>query len=219
MINIAIAEDQLLFRKGIVALLNGIEDFTITIEAQNGQELIDMLEKAAEPVNIALIDINMPLLNGIETLKQMRSKFQAVKNIILTVHEEDKFIYKLIEEGANAYLPKNATPEEVEKAIRAVHTNDYYFNEKTIEVMRKGVKRQGYASITEDITEREKEILLHICYELTSAEIAEKLFISESTVNGHRNNLLAKTGARNTAGLVLYAIKKGLFDADFYELN
>jgi DNA-binding NarL/FixJ family response regulator len=218
MINIAFAEDQVLFRKGMVALLQTFDDIKICIEAENGQDLLDRLATATEPIHVALIDINMPVINGIETLKQIRVLYPHIKNIILTVHEEDKFIHKLIEEGANAYLAKNTDPDEVKKAILAVTTHDYYFNEKTIGVMRNfnSVKKQkGIPQNVDDLTNREKEVLLHICREYTSQEISEKLFISESTVNGHRNNLLSKTGARNTAGLVLFAIKNNLFDVDF----
>jgi DNA-binding NarL/FixJ family response regulator len=218
MINIAFAEDQVLFRKGMVALLQTFDDIKICIEAENGQDLLDRLAAATEPIHVALIDINMPVINGIETLKQIRVLYPHIKNIILTVHEEDKFIHKLIEEGANAYLAKNTDPDEVKKAILAVTTHDYYFNEKTIGVMRNfnTVKKQkGIPQNVDDLTNREKEVLLHICREYTSQEISEKLFISESTVNGHRNNLLSKTGARNTAGLVLFAIKNNLFDVDF----
>lgn len=218
MINIAFAEDQVLFRKGMISLLKTFEDIKVCIEAENGEDLLTKMSTAQEPVHVALIDINMPVMNGIETLKQMRLLHPAVKNIILTVHEEDKFIHKLIEEGANAYLAKNADPEEVKRAIQAVTTHDYYFNEKTIGVMRNfnSVKKhKGTLQNVEDITTREKEVLQYICREYTSPEIAEKLFITESTVNGHRNNLLAKTGARNTAGLVLFAIKNNLFDIDF----
>lgn len=218
MINLAFAEDQLLFRKGMITLLESFEGVHVSLEAENGAQLLEQLAGTKETIHVALIDINMPVMNGLETMKEIRKLYPTIKNIILTVHEEDKFIYKLIEEGANAYLAKNAEPKEVKKAINAVLENDYYFNEKTIAVMRnfnKVKKHRSTLQNVEEITAREKEILQYICRELTGAEIAAKLFISESTVNGHRNNLLAKTGARNTAGLVLFAIKNDLFDVDF----
>ncbi len=217
MINIAFAEDQLLFRRGMSTLLSTFKNINVCIEVGNGKELLDALALSNETIHIALIDISMPVLNGIETIQQMRLHYPQIKSIILTVHEEDKFIHKLIEEGANAYLAKNADPDEVEKAIRSVAENDYYFNENTMRVMRNfkpGKGQKNNLQNIEDLTNREKEILLYICKEYTSPEIAEKLFLSESTINGHRNNLLAKTGARNTAGLVLFAIKNKLFDVD-----
>lgn len=217
MIHIAFAEDQVLFRKGMISLLETFENIEVSIEVENGQDLLDKIATSNQKIDIALIDINMPKLNGIETLDQLRRRFPSIKTIVLTVHEEDKFIHKLIEEGANAYLAKNATPNEVKKAIEGVYANDYYFNEKTIAVMvnyNKTKKQKGTQQGIEEITKREKEVLSLICKEYTSQEIGEKLFISESTVNGHRNNLLAKTQARNTAGLVLFAIRNNFFDID-----
>lgn len=215
MINIAIAEDQMLFRKGMISLLNTFTNIKVCIEAENGEDLLQQLTKKNESIDVALIDINMPLLNGIESMKRVRELYPKIKTIILTVHEEDKYIHKLIEEGANAYLVKNTDPEELEKAINAVVTNDYYFNDNTIKVMREyvqGKKKRAIHSSNIDITRREKEILNLICQEFTSQEISQKLFISESTVNGHRNNLLLKIGCKNTAGLVLFAIKNDHFD-------
>lgn len=217
MINIAFADDQLLFRKGMIALINTFKNIRVSIEAENGEDLLKQLAAVKKPIHVAVIDISMPVLNGIETMKQIRVLYPEIKNIILTVHEEDKYINKLIEEGANAYLAKNAEIDEVEKAINAVVNQDYYFNENTIMAMHNYVQRKKHTSSqqhAEDITTREKEILQLICKEYTSPEMAAKLFISERTVNGHRNNLLAKTGCKNTAGLVLFAIKNELFDID-----
>ena len=217
MIRVAFADDQALFRKGMIALVNTLRNIRVCIEAENGEDLLAQLAVAKNPVHVAVIDISMPVLNGIETMKQMRVLYPEIKNIILTVHEEEKYITKLIEEGANAYLAKNAELDEVERSIRAVVSQDYYFNEKTISAMHNYVQRKKHQSSqhhVEEITSREKEILQLICKEYTSPEIAEKLFISERTVNGHRNNLLAKTGCKNTAGLVLFAIKHDLFDID-----
>jgi DNA-binding NarL/FixJ family response regulator len=215
MINIAIADDQSLFRKGIISLLNTFSGMQVVAEAENGQELLEILAKTIVPVNVALVDINMPVMNGIEAMKKLRATYPHIKNIILTVHEEDKYINKLIEEGANAYLAKNTQPAELEKAITTVVSHDYYFNENTIRAMHSHVqtKRQRISlQVADEITNREKEILQLICKEFTTSEIAQQLYISERTVDGHRNNLLLKTGCRNTAGLVLFAIKHELLD-------
>jgi DNA-binding NarL/FixJ family response regulator len=219
MINIAIADDQSLFRKGIISLLNTFHNMKVVVEAENGKELLDFLAETTETVHLALLDINMPVMNGIEAMKQLRSKYPHIKNVILTVHEEDKYINKLIEEGANAYLAKNTQPDELEKAITTVVTHDYYFNENTIRAMHNHVqgKRQRISlQPADEVTNREKETLQLICKEFTTPGIAEKLFISERTVEGHRNNLLMKTGCRNTAGLVLFAIKYNLFDINLH---
>ncbi len=214
MINIAIAEDQQLFRKGLIALFKNVPEIQVCIEAANGQELLDQLSICKNPVHVALIDINMPVLNGLETMKQLRESQPAIKNIILTIHEEEKYIHALIEAGANAYLAKNTPFEEVLKAIQAVADHDYYFNEQTIKTMHNFMqgKQPKALSGNIDITKREREVLGLICQELTSNEISQKLFISESTVNGHRNNLLLKIGCKNTAGLVLFAIKNNIYN-------
>ncbi|TRX35519.1 response regulator transcription factor [Flavobacterium sp. ZT3R18] len=218
MINIAIAEDQVLFRKGIISLLTTFNDVKVCIESGNGEELLDKLSMSSEVISICLIDLNMPILNGIETMKQVRKLYPSIKNIILTIHEEEKYIHKLIEEGANAYLAKNTEPDELEKALHAVINQDYYFNDASIKAMHnnlQGKKNKFIHTASIDLTRREKEILHLICQEFTSQEIAQKLFISDSTVNGHRNNLLLKIGCKNTAGLVLFAVKNELFDYRF----
>jgi len=222
MLNIAIAEDQLLFRKGMIGLLNTFENMNVCMEAESGPDLLKQLAAATMPVHVVLTDLSMPEMNGIELMKNVRKLYPEIKNIVLTIHEEEKYIHKLIEEGANAYLVKSSEPEEVEKAINTVVTHDYYFNEKIIAVMhgfvnKKKNKQQRHADI--DITPREKEVLQLICREMTSPEIAKKLFLSESTVNGHRNNLLLKIGCRNTAGLVLYAIKNEIVDIHYPDLQ
>jgi DNA-binding NarL/FixJ family response regulator len=215
MINIAIADDQALFRKGMISLLNSFHGMQVVLEAENGEEMLQLLAGNHPAVQVALLDINMPVRNGLDTMRQIRVHHPDIKNVILTVHEEDKYINKLIEEGANAYLAKNTTPAELEKAIATVVSHDYYFNENTIRAMHNHVQgKRVKVSLqpADELTAREKEILKLICKELTTSEIATQLFISERTVDGHRNNLLLKTGCRNTAGLVLFAIKNDLFD-------
>jgi DNA-binding NarL/FixJ family response regulator len=215
MINIAIADDQVLFRKGIISLLNSFKNMQVLIEAENGEDLLDQLRTAGENIQVVLLDINMPIMNGIEAMKEIRTRYPQLKNIILTIHEEDTFINKLIEEGANAYLAKNSLPAELEKAIHTVVTHDYYFNENSIRAMHDHVqsrRKKITLQVADEVTAREKEIIQLVCREFTTTEIAQKLFISERTVDGHRNRLLAKTGCRNTAGLVLFSIKNNLFD-------
>lgn len=213
--NIAIAEDQLLFRKGFINIINSFRDTRVIIEAENGKQLINRMKESPDPVDLTFIDLNMPVINGLDTMKQIRSLFPATKNIILTVHEEEKYIHKLIEEGANAYLTKGAEISEVQKTIDQVLTNDFYFNELALKAMHNYVRSKKKNNTTIDnkgLTSREKEVLLLICKEKSSPDIAKQLFLSESTVNGHRNNLLLKTGCKNTAGLILFAIRNDLFD-------
>jgi DNA-binding NarL/FixJ family response regulator len=215
MIHVAIAEDQLLFRSGIVQIINNFKDVRVVIESQNGQELLQSLKATTEKIHVAMIDMNMPEMNGLECLVQLKEQYPEIRVIFLTVFEDERLIAKFIEAGANAYLGKNSETSEVEKTIRKVVENDYYFSETTIKAMHSKVRnKQKTVSnpALSALTKREREVLELICREHTSDEIAKKLFISESTVNGHRNNLLLKLSCRNTAGLVLFAVKSGLIE-------
>ncbi|PWK18065.1 DNA-binding NarL/FixJ family response regulator [Arcicella aurantiaca] len=215
MITIAIADDQMLFRKGMAAIINGFENMAVTCEADNGRKLLGFLETATQRPDAILMDLSMPDLNGIDTMKIIHEQYPDQKVIILSIHNEEKFVVHLIELGASAYLFKNSEPEDVEKAIRGVIEKGFYFSEDTLNTFHKRLSnKKTHVSVHDNIpiilSTREVEVLNLICQELTAQEIAEKLFISVRTVDGHRNNLLEKTGARNTAGLVIFAIKNNL---------
>ena len=216
-ITIAIADDQMLFRRGMAAIINSFEGMTVVCETDNGRKLLTFLETTTQKTDVILMDLSMPELNGIDTMKIIHEKYPDQKVIILSVHNEEKFVVHLIELGANAYLFKNAEPEDVESAIRGVVEKGFYFSESLMHTFQKRMSnKKTHVSVHDNIpitlTAREIEVMNLICQELTAQEIAEKLFISVRTVDGHRNNLLEKTGARNTAGLVIFAIKNNLVD-------
>ena len=220
MIRIALADDQRLFRYGMSMLLRDMAGVQVVLECANGEELLAALKTT--PVDIVLLDLEMPVLDGIETTKRIKQDFpqipgvsSGVKVLILSTHEENKFIYHLMDLGANGYVLKNAEPDEIDTAIRSVHANGFYFSELVSRVMLHGLVKKKQVKPTfneiDPLSERELEVLRGICRERTAAEIAEKMFVSPRTVDFHRNNLLLKTGARNTAGLVVYAMTKGLY--------
>lgn len=220
MIKIALADDQLLFRKGMMALIHQFEDMQIVLEASSGNQLLQALSDQPVLPDLVLLDISMPDGNGLETLQQLKKKYPAIRIIMLTIHEEEKFIVKLIDAGANAYLAKNTEPVILEEAIRSVMSTDFYFNKAMLDAMRHAYKYNKNKIQVDDpdgLTSREKEILLLICKEYSTPEIAARLFLSERTVEGHRNHLLQKTGARNAAGLVIYAVQKQLFETDNWQ--
>lgn len=213
MIRLALADDQILFRKGLAMLLQDMADAEVVLECANGAELLTAL--AHTPVDIVLLDLQMPVLDGIATTKRIKQDFPEVKVIILSTHDEEAMIAQLMELGANGYMLKTAEPDEIDTAIRSVAANGFYFSELVSRVMLHGlVKKKQVKPIFNEIdplSERELEVLRGICQELTTAEIAEKIFVSPRTVDFHRNNLLLKTGARNAAGLVVYAMTKGIY--------
>lgn len=209
-IKLGIVDDHHLVRAGVRALLEQIEDFEVVLEATNGKELIEKLPY--KQVDTILLDIDMPEMDGIKTTQYLREKGIETKIIILTLHDEDRFIIHLMEMGANGYLMKDADPEEVEKAIRHLQTNDIYFNDFVSKVLlRKAtLKPQMKTSIFNfktDLSEREMEVLYYICEGMTNQEIAEKLHLSARTVEGHRVKIMEKLNVKNTAALVAYAIK------------
>lgn len=216
-INIGITDDQLLFRKGMISLLEKYKGFKVLWEASGGLEAISQLTEMAAETDILLLDLSMPGMNGMETMQLIKERFPSLKVIILSLHEEERFIIRLIELGANSYLVKNATPEEVERTIRITCERGFYFNDDISKVLFNHVSMvKKKAVLSADFTKREKEILQYICEELSTKDIAKKLFISERTVEGHRNSLILKTNVKNTAGLVIYAIKNNLVNLRFY---
>lgn len=211
-INIALADDETLFRKGIQILVEGFDNMEVVLEAENGQDLLDKLSISDALPDIILLDLNMPVLDGVETAKILQKKFSDLKIIILSSYFSKAFIINMIELGASGYLAKNSLPEEVEGTIREVAEKGFSYGDKVMEVIRENMmkKTKEKPTFAPALTERETEILQLICEQFTAAEIAEKLFISPRTVDGHRNNLLQKLNCRNTAGLVVYALQNGL---------
>lgn len=210
MINIALVDDHLLFREGIKAIFQEENDMEITLEASDGLEFLEVLRNAVVKPDVLLLDIRMPNLDGYETAKIVLEKYPEMKIIILTMHEEERHIIRMIELGVNGYLMKNASRDEVINCIESVLEYDYYFNNKITNIMRKVMMYKGKGTpnnIIYDLTEREIEVLELICKEYTAKEIGEKLFISFRTVEGHRKKLLSKLNVRNTAGLVVLALK------------
>jgi DNA-binding NarL/FixJ family response regulator len=219
-IKIVIADDQHLFREGLVNLLQTIPDYELAAQAANGKELLDQISTMEVLPDIALIDMNMPEMNGVELNAILKKKYASIKVIVLSVYGEERYMIKMIEAGACGYLKKNCDITDLVTTINHTHKSGFYFNNETINAMRNATRYrkdvlQNMNGIPIDLTERELLILKMICAQDTNTEIAEKLFISNRTVDGHRASLLAKTGCKNTAGLVIFAIKYGIFDVQF----
>ncbi|WP_020536152.1 response regulator transcription factor [Lewinella cohaerens] len=213
---IAIADDEELFRKGISMLLTDFEGVELAFQAGNGQELLDQLAAVETQPDILLLDLNMPILDGVEAAKILQEKYPELKFIVLSSYYSKAFIVKMIELGAAAYLVKNSTPEDMEHTIREVAEKGFYYDDKVMSVIRDNIitktRPPSRVSFRNEISNREQEVLQLICEELTTPEIAARLFISPRTVHGHRNSLLSKLDCKNTAGLVVVALQEGLVD-------
>ena len=213
-IKVDIADDEALFRKGMKLILDSQSELEVVLEAENGKDLLDQLSQTKELPDILLLDLKMPEMNGIEAAKILQKDYPTLKTIVLSTHFSRAFIINMIELSAVAYLPKNSLPAEVVETIEAVYKNGFYYNSEVLAIIRENIisKKKPKAQFSLDLTSREKEVLQLICEQCTAPEIAEKLFISPRTVDGHRNNLLLKLDCRNVAGLVVFALQHQIVD-------
>ncbi|MEM7185901.1 MAG: response regulator transcription factor [Bacteroidota bacterium] len=214
LIKIAIADDEALFRKGMKLILDSYQWLQVVLEAENGIDLLDQLRSTKDMPDILLLDLKMPEMNGIETAKVIQSEFPSLKTIVISTHFSRAFIINMIELSAVAYLPKNSQPQEVVDTIKGVHEYGFYYNSEVLAIIRENIisKKKPKAQFSTELTAREKEVLQLICEQYSAREIAEKLFISARTVDGHRNNLLLKLQCKNVAGLVVVALQNELVD-------
>jgi DNA-binding NarL/FixJ family response regulator len=216
LIRIALVEDQPLIRQSLSALINTIEGFNLVIEAADGSAFLKLLESAPLLPDVAITDMNMPGLTGIELNDILRAHYPSIKLIVLSIHTQERLISKMINAGASAYLTKSCESDELINAIKAVYQVGFYINTQTLMALQnvaayRNKKIKNIDAVPVELTNREKEVLELICKEFSNAEIADRLCLSTRTVEGYRNNLLTKTGCRNTAGLVLFAIRYGIF--------
>ena len=216
MIRVLLAEDHNIVRNGIRSLLNKQADIEVVAEATDGFEVLQKLEEGIE-ADLILTDINMPQLNGIALVEHLKEKQPDLKVIILSMLDHENYVMKAVNSGACGYLLKNIGEEEMMFAIRHVTSGNLYVcSELTSKIVNKlstiPDENSKETKITVDLSRREIEILLLIAEGFTNNEIAEKLFTSRRTVEGHRQNLLEKTGARNTATLIRFAVRNGLID-------
>ncbi|ABQ05019.1 response regulator transcription factor [Flavobacterium johnsoniae] len=210
-INLLIADDHTMFLQGIISLLEQEPNITIIDKAVNGIEALEIIKKGV--VDFIILDISMPEMDGIELSKILKKQHPNVKILIVSTHSNVMIVSRLIRIGVNGYLLKNAAKEELLKAINTIASGENYFAEELEEKhLSNSSKIEKQVSNLTELSSREKEILVLIAHEYNTAEIAEKTFISLNTVNTHRRNLLSKLNAKNTAGLVKYAVENGLVD-------
>jgi two-component system response regulator NreC len=218
-ITVGLVEDQLLFRQGMKAILAAWPEIEVIFEAAEGYTVIDSMKEMAIVPRVMLVDLSLPPqgqkeFSGKDVTVALLKHYPEIKIIILSGHNDENFIAQLIESGAHGYLVKDCDPDEVHEAITSVSQKGSYINMQTLRAIQNNIGRKtkvrSISSAVEQLTKREVEILQLICDQCTTDEIAEKLFLSPKTINGHRNSLLEKTGAKNVAGLVVYAIKNGI---------
>lgn len=214
-IHLLIVDDHKIVRDGIKSLLDSDADILIAGEASNGNEAIEQIHNSSRKPDLVIMDINMPELDGIEATRLIKKKYPAIRVLALTMINEQHHIRKMIEVGASGYILKSASKEELISAIQKIHAGSHYFSPEAAQSILQDFvspelsKKAGDVNV--QITDREKDVLRLIVDEYTNQEIANELFISVRTVDAHRRNLLQKIGAKNTAGLVKYAIENDVF--------
>lgn len=213
-IKVAIADDHKIFRKGVILSLRPYTNIKFVQEAENGQELIDGLA-ASEP-DVILMDLRMPLKDGIETTKYITKNFPNIHIIALTMFDDEHFVTHMMEIGANGYLLKSADPQEIKKAIVEVTLKGYYLNNFVNRILLKKshARQKVVPNLSNEVTlnNRERDVIKYICMEFTAQEIAQRLEVSPRTVESIKDKLMERFGVKNTAGLVFYAVKNNLVD-------
>jgi len=215
-INVIIADDHVLYRAGVKTALSSKKDIKIIAEADNGSHLLVLL-RAIQP-DVILLDIQMPIMDGITALPEIKKLYPHIKVIMLTMMDDHSMITKLMELGANSYLTKTSDSEIIYEAIKTCHEQEYYFNSLTNQALLNNLRQKNavmpHRLMTEDVRLTDKEIIVLklMCEEKSTREIAEAVELSPRTVEAMRDKLKTKTGAKSTAGLIMYAVKHKLID-------
>jgi DNA-binding NarL/FixJ family response regulator len=217
-INVIIADDHVLYRAGVRAALSAKKDIKVIAEADNGSHLL-MLLKALRP-DVVLLDIQMPIMDGIATLGELKKLYPDVKVIMLTMMDDHSMITKLMELGANSYLTKTSDSEIIYEAIKTCFEQEYYFNALTNKALLNNLRQKNpvvpekLAQEEARLSEKEITVLKLMCEEKSTREIAQAVELSPRTVEAIRDKLKTKTGSKSTAGLIMYAVKHKLINED-----
>jgi DNA-binding NarL/FixJ family response regulator len=216
-IKVIIADDHVLYRAGVKTALSSKKDIKIIAEADNGSHLLNLL-KGIQP-DVILLDIQMPIMDGIATLPEVKRLYPKIKIIMLTMMDDQSMITKLMELGANSYLTKTSDSEIIYEAIKTCFEQEYYFNSLTNKALLNNLRQKTSPQIKlqqEDATLSDKEItvLRLMCEEKSTREIAEAVELSPRTIEAIRDKLKTKTGAKSTAGLIMFAVKNKLLEEE-----
>lgn len=216
-ISVGIVDDDALIVNLLKNFLDGQEEMDVLLTASNGKDCVQKLRAAERIPEILLMDLKMDEMNGIETTQLLKKEFPDIKTIIISSHYKVSFMGFMLKTGVCAFAPKGISTTDLLLMIKEVKLRGYYFNPDQLEIIRDQLSSKFPKPVLEVeniLSEREIDVLKLLCQQKTAKEIGEKLFITKRTVEGHKNNLFVKTGAKNVAGLVIYAVQNGIIDAD-----
>lgn len=214
-INVAIADDHTLFRTGVKTSLSIRKDIQMVAEAENGMQLLNLL-RHLQP-DIILLDIQMPVMDGLATLPEIKKLYPGIKVIMLSMINDHTMITRMMEIGANSYLTKDSDSETIYQAIKTCHEDEFFFNDLTNKALLSGLRMKRVPEPVEanvHLTDKEITILRLMCEEKSTREIADAVELSPRTVEAIRDKLKSKTGTKSMAGLVMYAVKSGIVEQD-----
>ncbi len=204
---IVVVDDHTLLSQAISGLVNSFPDFEVLYTCGNGQELMDQLKFENKRPDIVLMDVNMPIMDGIETTEHLKNDYPEILVLALSVEEDEYTILKMIRAGAKGYLLKDTEKSVLHKALQELAENGYYHTNTVSRLLVRSLD----GDTADQLKEREIEFIKHACTEMTYNEIAEVMFLSPKTIQGYRDSVFSKLNLKNRTGLVIYAIKKGLF--------
>jgi DNA-binding NarL/FixJ family response regulator len=207
--SVVVVDDHNLLSQAIGGLVEGFEEFSVLYTCKNGQELLDQLKNPKKIPDIVLMDVNMPILNGIETTQHLYNEFPDVKVLALSIEEDEKIIFKMLRAGAKGYIMKDVKKAELEKALLEVMDKGFYHTNTVTKVLVDSLSNNDDSHVA--LKESEITFIKYACTEMTYREIAEKMFLSTKTVEGYRDSIFEKLKLRNRTGLVIYAIKNKMF--------
>jgi DNA-binding NarL/FixJ family response regulator len=220
-IQLAIVEDDTMVAQLLKNFIERDPEINVQYVVDGGNEFFQKLKEDTKYPHIVLLDLRMQNGTGVEVLEKLSKEGFGIRTIVMTSHYSVSFIGQMMQLGCNAFLPKDIDPDQLIEVIKEVARHGHYFTEEQVEVMRKQIAVKSpkfHPESKESLSKRELEVLSLIAQQLTTKEIGERLFISTKTVEMHKSNLLSKTGTRNSAGLLMYAIKNKLIDPDSFML-
>lgn len=222
-IKLALVDDDYLIVTLLKSFFNQDQSTQVVYDTTDGYQLFNYLEeKNTEPIDILLLDLKMKTIDGLEVLKHVKTNHPELKVVVISSHYQDNSIGFMTKEGVAGFLPKGMSPFELLDIVKQVHKNGFYLNKDQMEILREQISSKvSKPMLDEDelLTEREKEIIKLLCQQKTAKEIGEHLFITQRTVEGHKNNLFTKIGVRNVAGLIVYALQKHIVTLEELSLN
>ncbi|MFC6999041.1 response regulator [Rufibacter roseus] len=216
MVKLILVDDHTIIRDGLKSLLKTERSIQIVGEAENGQQLLQLLEQVTP--DVVMLDLNMPVMDGFETLQHLQKKHPDIKVLVLTMLNQNSYVQKVRDAGAHGFVLKSAGKEELVHAVKTVaNNNPYICSEVALNLLNRTNNGDGSGNgngqvASPELSKREMEVLKLIAEGYTNAEIADKIFASKRTVESHRQHLIEKTKSRNTATLIKYALQQGLID-------